>query len=485
MRITRTLKAMGIEACAVYSTADASAPHVRVADRSFCIGEPAATDSYLCQAKVLQAAKHMECDAVHPGYGFLSENASFAQACRDAGLVFIGPSAESITAMGDKAEARRLAQAAGISPVPGFDKSNDDQELLKAGKQIGTPLLVKASKGGGGKGMRVVTEMAHLKEAIDAARREAKAAFGDPSVLLERRVFPARHIEVQLLSDQHGNVAFLWERECSLQRRHQKVIEECPSSAVSPEVRERLAEAAIALARAVKYEGAGTIEFLMEEDGTCWFLEMNTRLQVEHGVTEMVLGEDLVEWQVRVAQGEKLDERLLHPQPVGHAIEARIYAEDPDRGFLPASGMIYELRLPEGPGIRVDSGVRQGQEVTPHYDPMLMKVMAFGRDREQARERLELALAELTILGPATNHGWLLEILNTPFFRESQTFTHTLEDQAPATAPKLLDEILVLYAAASTAAGNLGAKGRGQSETRLPDAFLELGPFRIVHGEPE
>jgi acetyl/propionyl-CoA carboxylase alpha subunit len=483
VRIAKTLKWMGIEACAVYSTVDADAPHVLAADRAMCLGEAAAKDSYLNQEKILNAAEQLGCDSVHPGYGFLSENASFATACRERGLLFIGPSPHAIHAMGDKGEARRIAALAGVSPVPGFDQSQDDGDLRKAAAEIGFPLLVKAAKGGGGKGMRVVRTAADLSESVAAARREAMAAFGDPAVILERQVFPARHIEVQLLADRHGQVAFLMERECSLQRRHQKVIEECPSAAVTTAVRGKLRDAATALARAVSYEGAGTIEFLMEEDGRFWFLEMNTRLQVEHAVTEMVINEDLVAWQIRIAEGEAMDERLLSPVPRGHAIEARVYAEDPDRQFLPSSGRIHALRIPSGPGIRVDCGVREGQEVTPFYDPMLMKVIAHGRDREEAGHRLGMALRELVVLGPATNHGWLREILVSDDFKAHRTYTHTLEVAWKAgSSNPIPDEVFSLYAAATESSRASGGAGTVAGQ-KPSSSFEDLGPFRLVRGD--
>ena len=478
-RVMRTLRARGLESAAVFSEADADAPHVRLADRAQLIGPAPAPLSYLDADKVLAAARDMGCDAVHPGYGFLSENAAFAEACADAGMTFIGPPVAAIRAMGDKAQARRAALDAGVSPVPGYAGDDDDGILAREAERIGYPVLVKAALGGGGKGMRLVEGAGGLADAIRAARREAQAAFGDGSLLLERYVHPARHIEVQLLADTHGRAIPVLERECSLQRRHQKVVEECPSSAIDDPLRERLGDAAARLALAVGYIGAGTVEFLVEEDGSFWFLEMNTRLQVEHGVTEMVTGEDLVAWQLRIADGEALD--LPTPvTPRGWAVEARVYAEDPSAGFLPQAGTITHLALPTGPGVRVDVGVRGGQEITPHYDPMLMKVLAHGSDRVAATGRLRAALEDLHLLGPKTNVGYLLDVLASDAWTTGQTFTHTLEADgvASTSADGVPPEVLML------AAWGLEMRRRPESTDAargdVYSAFDRLSGFRIV-----
>lgn len=484
-RVMRTLRTLGIESAAVFSEPDADAPHVALADRAALIGPAPAVESYLVHEKVLAAARELECDAIHPGYGFLSENAAFARACRDAGIVFIGPPVEAIEKMGDKAAAREIAQAAGVSPVPGYEGPDDDATLAGEAERIGFPLLVKAVAGGGGKGMRRVDRAEDLAGAITAARREAQGAFGSGTLLLERYLRPVRHIEVQVLADGHGNVVPLLERECSLQRRHQKVVEECPSPVVDTAQRKRLGDAACRLAQAVGYEGAGTVEFLMEEDGSFWFLEMNTRLQVEHGVTELVTGEDLVAWQVRVAEGEALSEELAGLTPHGHAVEVRLYAEDPAAGFLPQAGRLELVVAPDGPGVRVDSGVRTGQEVSAHYDPMLMKIMAHGRDREEARQRLAAALRRTHLLGPATNLGYVLDILEEESFMSGATYTHTLEAAGPLVPPVLPDEVLQL-AGWGLASGARGAGGAGgQDGTRVADPWAPfglLGDFRIVEG---
>ncbi len=478
-RIQRTLRAMGIGTAVVHSSADRDALFVREAERAQEIGPPPAKESYLNADKIVAAARALEADAVHPGYGFLSENADFAARCEAAGLVFLGPPSSAIRAMGDKTGARRLAVAADVPVVPGYDGPDDDLILARESTRIGFPQLVKAAHGGGGKGLKKVASAEEFASALASARREAGAAFGSSRVLLERFVRPARHIEVQILADRHGETRAILERECSLQRRHQKVIEECPSAMVTDELRAELGAAAIRLARQVGYVSAGTVEFLLEPDGRFWFLEMNTRLQVEHGVTELVTGLDLVAWQVRIAEGEAL--RLPTPLvPRGHAIEARLYAEDPTREFLPQTGQIHHLRLPEGPGLRIDRGVVAGQTITPHYDPMLMKILAHGETREMARLRLILALRELEILGVVTNGAYLRELLESDCFTGAKTFTHSL-DEWPKLEPRIPAEVLALLAAhgalprASTAA-------KTNEAAPLPDLFETVGPFRIVGG---
>jgi len=486
-RIIRTVRATGRRACAIYSEADHDSPHVGLADDARCIGPPAPAESYLAIDRVIQAAKDMNCDAVHPGYGFLSENAGFAEQCAAAGLVFVGPTPDAIRLMGDKARAREVAERAGVPPAPGFQGDQDDAALSAGAQQVGYPLLVKATMGGGGKGMRRVASPDELPAAITGARREAESAFGNGALMLERFVHPARHVEVQVLADTHGNIVPLLERECSLQRRHQKVIEECPSVAVTPELRQRLGAAAVQLARSVDYVGAGTVEFLLEDSGQFWFLEMNTRLQVEHGVTELVTGEDLVAWQLAIAQGAEIGSAFPQPpSPNGWALQARIYAEKPEAGFLPQAGPLRRVVLPQGPGIRIDSGVVEGQEVTPHYDPMLMKVMAHGRDREQARSRLFQALSNLHILGLPTNTGFLLDILDTDYFRNGETFTHTLEAADPPREPESLPPQVLPLAAWGLSSDTPGASRSGPTEGAGPvwSPQHEVGPFRIVPGAP-
>ncbi|MGH8908346.1 MAG: acetyl/propionyl/methylcrotonyl-CoA carboxylase subunit alpha [Egibacteraceae bacterium] len=420
VRVIRTLRRLGIRAVAVYSDADVHAPHVELADTAVRLGPAPAAESYLDAGRVLHACALTGASAVHPGYGFLSENAAFARACASAGVVFVGPTPEAIEAMGDKIRAKRTVEAAGVPVVPGVHRPGlDDDELLAAAEGVGYPLLVKAAAGGGGRGMRVVRGAEALPEALAAARREAIGAFGDGALLLERLLERPRHIEIQVLADRHGTVVHLGERECSLQRRYQKVVEECPSPALDPATRQRMSACAVEVARACGYTGAGTVEFIVEGEDF-FFLEMNTRLQVEHPATELVYGVDLVEWQLRVAVGERLD---LDPAPSGHAVEARVYAEDPARGFLPTGGTVLDLRLPAGEGVRVDAGIRAGSVVGSAYDPMLAKVIAHGPDRQTALRRLDAALAGLVVLGLSTNVAFLRRLLADPDVRAGRLDT--------------------------------------------------------------
>ena len=433
VRIIRACREMDVSPIAVYSECDRSAPHVRHADRAYAIGPSEPRESYLNIDRLIDVAKRSGADAVHPGYGFLAENDAFARAVRDAGLTFIGPSPEAIAAMGSKVAARRAAVRAGVPVVPGteepLDSTLSDDALAGVAHAIGYPLLVKAVAGGGGKGMRTVTDSADLAGAIRAARSEAQTAFGDAAVYLERRLTRPRHIEVQLLGDAHGTVLPFVERECSIQRRHQKVLEESPSVAVSPALRARLTSAAAAVARAVGYTNAGTIEFLLDEEGPFYFLEMNTRLQVEHPITELVTGLDLVRWQIRIARGEKLDidpARMLTPH--GHAIECRIYAEDPDNGFMPSPGRILQLRTPGGPGVRDDSGATAGLDVPIFYDPMISKLITWADDRPRAIARMRRALGEYLVVGIRTTVPFFTWLLDQPDFVEGKFHTAYLDD---------------------------------------------------------
>ncbi|MCZ2804591.1 ATP-grasp domain-containing protein [Modestobacter sp. VKM Ac-2983] len=417
VRVIRTLRAMGIRSVAVYSEADAGALHTRLADVAVPIGPAPATLSYLSIDRVLDAARRTGAQAVHPGYGFLSENVEFARACAAAGIVFIGPPVDAIEAMGDKIRAKQTVSAAGVPVVPGrTEPGMDDAAVARAAVEVGFPVLLKPSAGGGGKGMRVVREPADLAEQIAGARREARSSFGDDTLLVERYLGHSRHIEVQVFGDTHGTVVHLGERECSLQRRHQKVIEEAPSPLLSGAQREAMGAAAVEAARAVGYTGAGTVEFIVDADAPqdFFFLEMNTRLQVEHPVTECVTGLDLVELQLRVAAGERLPIGQDDVRLTGHAIEARVYAEDPARGFLPQAGEVVGLVEPAGAGIRVDSSLRVGGVIGTDYDPMLAKVIAWGPDRETARARLVTALGDTAVLGVATNTGFLRDLLTDP-----------------------------------------------------------------------
>ena len=427
---------MGIATAAVYSECDRAALHVRYADEAYAIGPSPPRDSYLRIDRMLDAAARAGADAVHPGYGFLAENVEFAAAVRDAGLTFIGPTPEAMALMGSKTAARATATRAGVKAVPGTDAALtdrvSDEEIAGAAETIGYPLLVKAVAGGGGKGMRTVADRADLATAVRAARSEAGTAFGDTAVYLERRLSRPRHVEVQLLGDHHGNLLPFVERECSIQRRHQKVVEESPSPAVTPDVRQAITAAAASVARAAGYTNAGTIEFLLDEDGSFYFLEMNTRLQVEHPITEMVTGVDLVRWQIRIARGERLDldpERLLMPH--GHAIECRIYAEDPDNNFLPSPGRIVDLRAPAGPGTRDDSGIAAGLDVPIFYDPLISKLVAWAEDRPGAVARMRRALGEYVVTGIKTTVPFFRWLLDQPEF-VSGRFHTTYLDQVMA-----------------------------------------------------
>ncbi|PSM43824.1 acetyl/propionyl-CoA carboxylase subunit alpha [Streptomyces dioscori] len=417
VRVIRTLRSLGVRSVAVYSDADADARHVREADTAVRIGPAPAAESYLSAERLLEAAARTGAQAVHPGYGFLAENAAFAQACTEAGLIFIGPPASAISLMGDKIRAKETVQAAGVPVVPGSSGSGlTDAELASSAREIGTPVLLKPSAGGGGKGMRLVRDASVLSEEIAAARREARASFGDDTLLVERWVDRPRHIEIQILADDHGNVVHLGERECSLQRRHQKIIEEAPSVFLDEKTRAAMGEAAVQAARSCGYSGAGTVEFIVPGDdpASYYFMEMNTRLQVEHPVTELITGIDLVEWQLRVAAGERLGFAQEDVTFTGHAVEARVCAEDPARGFLPSGGTILSLYEPQGDGIRTDSGLTEGTEVGSLYDPMLSKVIAYGPDRATALRRLRGALARTVTLGVQTNAGFLRKLLAHP-----------------------------------------------------------------------
>ena len=475
-RIIRTAKALGYRTVAVFSDADAGALHVRQADEAVRIGAPPARDSYLNIAALLAAAKVAGADAVHPGYGFLSENAAFAEACAGAGLVFIGPPAAAIHAMGNKARAKNLMAAAGIPCVPGYQGADQsDATMLAEGQRVGFPLMVKAAAGGGGRGMRLVASPDELANALTRARSEAASAFGSDELILERAITEARHIEFQIFADRHGNVIHLGERDCSVQRRHQKVIEETPSPAVSADLRTTMGEAAVAAARAIDYVGAGTVEFLLDRSGKFYFLEMNTRLQVEHPVTEAVTGLDLVAWQLRVAAGEKLPLEQHQVRRNGHAIEARLYAEDPHSNFLPQSGTLIAWRPASGEGVRIDHGLASGAGVSPFYDPMLAKVIAHGASREEARRRLIVALEDTVALGLVTNRSFLIAVLRHPAFAAGEATTDFIDryfaagsDAMRGAEPDnrtLALAALLLFEARSRATASVSAVARNWSST--------------------
>ena len=444
-RVATTARRMGVQTVAVYSDADARAKHVQLCNQAVHVGGSAPKDSYLQWQRIIDAAKQTGAQAIHPGYGFLSENEDFAQACADAGLVFIGPPASAIQAMGLKAESKRLMEAAGVPLVPGYHGTDQTPELLhKEADRIGYPVLIKASAGGGGKGMRAVEKSEDFMAALESCKREAINSFGDDAVLIEKYVQRPRHIEIQVFGDTHGNYVYLFERDCSVQRRHQKVLEEAPAPGMTPELRKRMGEAAVAAARAVNYVGAGTVEFIVEQPGgydkpeqmQFYFMEMNTRLQVEHPVTEAITGLDLVEWQLRVASGQPLpkqqDELRIH----GHAIEARINAENPENNFLPATGTLKVYRTPEWSvdferaDARVDSGVREGDAISPFYDSMIAKLIVWGEDRQQALARLDGALAHMRIVGLTTNVQFLRHVLATPSFSQAHLDTALIQREA-------------------------------------------------------
>ncbi|MCB9434632.1 MAG: acetyl-CoA carboxylase biotin carboxylase subunit [Ardenticatenaceae bacterium] len=434
-RIIRTAQAMGYETVAVFSDADADAPYVALADQAVRLGGAEVSDSYLNVERLLAAAKQAGADAVHPGYGFLSENADFAQRVQDAGLVWVGPPPAAMALMGNKATARQRVAAAGVPIVPGYDGAEQtDAAFLAAAETIGYPVMVKAAAGGGGRGMRLVGQPADLPTALAAARSEALKAFGSNELLLEKAIINPRHVEVQIFADQHGHIIHLGERDCSIQRRHQKVIEEAPSPAVSAELRQRMGETAVSAAKSVGYVGAGTVEFLLDEAGQFYFIEMNTRLQVEHPVTEMVTGLDLVAWQLKVAAGEPLpltqEQVLLN----GHAIEARLYAEDPDNQFLPSTGTLHLWQPPQEAGVRVDHGLATGLAVSPFYDPLLAKIIAWGATREEARRRLWRALGKTAVLGLTTNRRFLRQTAVHPTFVNGQATTRFIEENWPPAA---------------------------------------------------
>jgi geranyl-CoA carboxylase alpha subunit len=468
-RIMRTARALGYRTVAVYSAADRDMPHVAEADEAVPIGPAPAADSYLAIDKIIAAARRAGADAIHPGYGFLAENAAFAEACAAADVTFIGPPAEAIRIMGNKAAAKRRMIAAGVPCVPGYDGAEQsDKTFAKAAAAIGFPIMVKAAAGGGGKGMRLVAEPAALAGALRAARSEAQKAFGSDELILEQAIVAPRHVEIQIFADRHGQVIHLGERDCSIQRRHQKVIEEGPSPAVTPALREAMGAAAVAAAKSVDYVGAGTVEFLLAPDDSFHFLEMNTRLQVEHAVTEMITGADLVEWQIRVASGEPLPWRQEDVAVTRHAIEARLYAEDAQGDFLPQAGRVLAWEPPRRPGVRVDHGIAAGVAISPYYDPLLAKIVACGATREEARRRLVAALSETVVLGITTNRRFLIDCLSHRAFAAGEVNTGFIEQHFPLTvrAGAAPDARMIALAAALIVARGRGAFRAGLSHWR-------------------
>lgn len=476
-RVIATCQRLGIATVAVYSDADRNARHVRLADEAIAIGPAPARESYLRGDAILAAARRTGAQAIHPGYGFLSENAGFAQACAEAGIVFIGPSAAAIRAMGDKSAAKALMQQAGVPLTPGYHGDEQIPEFLrKQADSIGYPVLIKASAGGGGKGMRRVDDSATFTEALASCQREAQSAFGNAHVLVEKYVERPRHIEIQVFGDSHGNVVYLFERDCSVQRRHQKVLEEAPAPGMTPERRAAMGKAAVDAARAVNYVGAGTVEFIAGPDGDFYFMEMNTRLQVEHPVTECITGTDLVEWQLRVASGEPLPLQQDQLQIRGHALEARLYAEDADRGFLPSTGTLHHLRLPANTvHVRVDAGVEQGDAITPFYDPMIAKLIVWDVDRDAALRRMQQALAECEVVGVTTNAAFLRRLVMTDSFTQAKLDTALIEREQAALTPNDNDSGPALWALAAIA-------GVATSEAASRDARDPHSPWQAQDG---
>lgn len=429
LRVMRTARKMGIATVAVYSEVDRNAPHVRFADEAVLLGPAPSAQSYLKADKIIEVALQLGVDGIHPGYGFLSENAIFAQKVADAGITFIGPKPHSIEIMGSKLSAKEAAKKYEVPMVPGIEEAITDVAMAKEiGRRVGYPILIKASAGGGGKGMRIVEREEDTQEQMERAISEAVSAFGDGAVFIEKYVKGPRHIEVQVMGDKHGNTVYLFERECSIQRRHQKVVEEAPSAIVSPEMRKAMGEAAVRVAQSCDYEGAGTVEFLVDADRNFYFLEMNTRLQVEHPITEMITGLDLVEWQIRVARGEKLPFSQDDLQIQGHALELRAYAEDPMNNFLPSVGTLEKYRTPSGPGIRVDGGFEEGMEVPIYYDPMLAKLVVHAPTRAEAIQKLKEAIANYEVAGVTTTLPFGLFVLNHPAFISGDFDTHFVQD---------------------------------------------------------
>ena len=452
VRVIRACRDLGITSVAVYSECDKAAYHVRMADEAIAIGPSPSSQSYLVHDNIIRAARESSADAIHPGYGFLSENPVFAKRCEDEGIIFIGPRSETISALGDKLQARAMALKAGLPVVPGGDIDSADMSIAQAlALKMGFPILVKAAAGGGGKGMRIVENESQFTEAVQSASSEAKTAFGDGRVFIEKYLARPRHIEIQILCDQHGNCLYLGERECSIQRRHQKVIEESPSPIMTPELRKKMGEAAVKIARSAGYVGAGTVEFLVDQDRSFYFLEVNTRLQVEHPVTELVTGLDLVKEQISIAEGKKLTYRQSDIVMRGHAVECRIYAEDPEDGFMPSTGVLKNYRIPAGPGVRVDSGVVIYSEIPIYYDPMIAKLVVWGTDRAEAIARTQRALEEYRISGVKTTIGFHRTVLANPRFLNGDLSTGFLQEEYPDSTYRKVDDKMAVHAALAAA----------------------------------
>jgi acetyl-CoA carboxylase, biotin carboxylase subunit len=482
VRVMRTCREMRIATVAVYSEADRTALHVKTADEALCIGGAMPSESYLNIDKIIAAAKQCGAEAIHPGYGFLSENDRFARRCEDEGIAFIGPPSAVIKALGDKTEARRIMMKGNVPVIPGMSEPEENfEKISRHADEIGYPVIIKAAAGGGGKGMRVVQEPGQLESAFETAQSEAETAFGSAAVYLEKYLDHPRHVEIQILADHHGNIIHLCERECSIQRRHQKIIEETPSPAVNPKLREEMGQAAISAARAAGYRNAGTVEFLLDRDGKFYFMEVNTRLQVEHPVTEMVTGIDLVREQIRIASGLPLSYRQQDIAPRGHAIECRIYAEDPENNFMPSPGEIACLKEPIGPGIRVDSGVYAGFSVPTAYDPILSKLVACAADRSAAIEKMARALEEYVILGIKTPVPFLFDVIRSERFAKGETWTRLIDDEFAdwKQNPDGRDAAAIAYAVWRQISRKASAKAEKNGENRFSSPWETLGSWSM------
>lgn len=481
VRVMSACRELGVKTVAVYSDVDAGAPHVRMADESFPLGDPTPLESYLNKDKIIQAARDTGAEAVHPGYGFLAENPLFAEQCEKEGITFIGPTSRVIALMGHKVEAKNTVRKAGVPVIPGYHAEEKDMSVLREeGMNIGFPLLIKAAAGGGGKGMRIVREKGELESSIESCKREALKAFGDDSVFLEKYVDRPRHVEFQVLGDHHGKVIHLCERECSIQRRHQKIVEETPSTALDEELRSRMGEAAVKAAKAVGYSNAGTVEFMVDGEKNFYFLEMNTRLQVEHPVTEFVTGVDLVKWQLRIASGETLTLEQAQIRQRGHAIECRIYAEDPQNQFLPSTGTVYFVELPQGVNVRNDSGIETGMEVTSYYDPLLAKLTVYAENREDAISKMVWALSNYVVMGVTTNVSFLKRVLTHDAFRRGDITTHFIDEHEELFCePEIPDEALITAALAESLRVSNQPVFTGEGITTAVDPY---SPWKTVGG---
>jgi acetyl-CoA carboxylase, biotin carboxylase subunit len=482
VRIIRACRALDIKSVAVYSEVDKNALHVQLADEVYCIGPASPLESYLNVDKIIETARKSGADAIHPGYGFLAENHNFAARCEKEGLIFVGPPSEAIRKMGNKVESRTLMKKSGVPIVPGTDSSNlPFDEVAKFAAKAGYPVLVKAAAGGGGKGMRIVESEDKLKSSLEAAMREAKGAFSDESVYIEKYLKKPRHVEFQVLADSHGNIVYLFERECSIQRRHQKIVEETPSVIVDPVMREKMGKAAVNAALAVGYVNAGTVEFLVDENKNFYFLEMNTRIQVEHPITEMVVGVDLVKWQLKIASGEELTFKQDNLSQRGHSIECRIYAEDPVNNFLPSPGKILFQKEPSGPGVRLDNGIFSGYEVTPNYDPILSKLVVWDENRDSAIKRMIDALDDYVILGVKTTISFLRDVMLHPEFVKGNTTTDFIDKNLkgkPKVEHKELIDLSLVAAALSESTLKRGMTS-GATITGLPTPWETIGKWEI------